>query len=150
MKFEPIFEWDEKNRCASCVLTVGNDTFYGTALCNEKDLDMMNEKTGCEIAYRRAKIKYLQHMKAVLKERLFALKQLYYAMKDSKRFNEKSYENVSLQRQMRFINSDLATVKCLIADEKQDLKTLIDEKDKFYITIRKNRQKAANKANLNK
>lgn len=153
MKFEPIFEWDSENGIASCILTIGNNTFYGTAKCHKMDLDMMSEKTGCDIAYRRAVIKYYQHVKAILKERLFALNQLYYAMKDSKKFNEKSYENRSLQKQIRFTKSDLDTIKEMIANEKQSLKTFIDKKAEFYYMVHMNRirrKEMEEKANLNK
>ena len=61
------------------------------------DQDMMSEKTGCEIANRRAEIMVLKgYVKNELKPRLRALKQLYYSMNRSKYFNEKSYENKML------------------------------------------------------
>ena len=47
-----------------------------------------------------------------------------------------------LQRQIRTINFDLATIKEIIASEQQNLKQYIEEKDKFYVKIRKNRNKA--------
>ena len=47
----------------------------------------------------------------------------------------------------RFTESDLATIKEMVATEKQELKTLIDKKDEFYAIVRKNR---TNKANSNK
>lgn len=59
---------------------------------------MMSEKTGCEIAFRRAKIEVLKSYRDELKIKLEALRQLYYSMNQSNKFNEKSYENKMLQR----------------------------------------------------
>ena len=63
-------------------------------------------------------------------------------MNISYRFNEKSYENKMLQRQIRQINFDLATAKEMIATEQQNLRTYIKEKDEFYNKTRMRRKKA--------
>lgn len=105
---------------------------------------MKSEKTGCEIAFRRAKIHAMQDYKNELKIKLSALNQLYYSMKHSTHFNEKSYENKMLQRQIRLINLDLDTAKEIIANEQKSLKEYIDAKDSFYKNTRarrKNREK---------
>lgn len=102
---------------------------------------MMSEKTGCEIAFRRAKIHALQGYKEILKNKLSSLNQLYYSMKHSTHFNEKSYENKMLQRQIRLITFDLDTTKEIIATEQQNLKEYIDKKDEFYKHTRERRKK---------
>ena len=145
MKNEPIFSWSPEQKCAVCAITDDNKTFYGTAYCDPEDEDMMSEKTGYEIAYRRARIKACRYTKNQLKERLAALNQLYYSMNRSKKFNEKSYENRMLQRQLRLIKDDLATVKDMIATEEQNLRNFIENKDKFYKKVRANRNKAKSK-----
>jgi queuine/archaeosine tRNA-ribosyltransferase len=95
----------------------GEKVFSGSARCHPDDTDMMSEKTGCEIALRRAKINTLKGYRDELKIALNTLNHLYYSMNKSKRFNEKSYENRMLQRRIRQITFDLATTKEMIASE---------------------------------
>lgn len=57
-------------------------------------------------------------------------------MKHSTHFNEKSYENKMLQRQIRMINFDLDAVKNFIADKRKFLKDYIDNKDIAYKKFR--------------
>ena len=135
---KPIFTWEDGE--AICVITDGKKTFYGAASCHPEDEDMMSEKTGCEIALRRAKIKYYRYYRDTLKDKIATLKQFYYTINRSKHFNENSYENIMLQRQIRMTEIDLVTAKEMIAGEEQSLRTYIEEKDKFYKHIRKNRK----------
>lgn len=144
MKNQPIFSWDKEIGLATCILTDGKQLYTGEAQCHPDDIDMMSEKTGCEIAFKRAKIDALKAYRDELKIQLKALNQLYYSINKSKKFNEKSYENLMLQRQIRLISFDLDTAKEMLADEKQNLYTYIQEKEKFYSKIRFNRQKANN------
>lgn len=117
MKNKPIFTWDESTGTASCILSDGEKIFTGFANCHPEDNDMCSEKTGCEIALRRAKINALKDYRNEVKVRLSALNQLYYSMNRSKYFNKKSYENKMLQRQIRLTNFDLDTVKEMIVSE---------------------------------
>lgn len=142
MKNEPIFHWDENTGVSSCILSDGERVYTGFARCHPGDSDMASEKTGCEIALRRARIAALKGYRDELKIRLSALNQYYYSMNMSYKFNEKSYENRMLQRQIRQINFDLDTTKEMIADEELSLRTYIKNKDVFYTQIRKRRQKA--------
>ena len=142
MKNTPIFNWDAETGIASCILSNGEKVFTGFAQCHPDDEDMKGEKTGCEIALRRAKINALRGYRDELKTKLAALNQLYYSMNTSKRFNEKSYENRMLQRQIRQITFDLDTTKEMIAMEEVGLRAYIKSKDVFYIQTRKRRQKA--------
>ena len=141
MKQEPIFNWDPEEGVASCIIKYKNQTFCGVAMCHEEDKDMMSEKTGMEIAYRRATIDYLKYVRDMeLKPALKALKQLYYTMKHSTHFNPKSYENSKLQRHIRMYEFDLETINELIVNERKDLKDYIDKKDEFYKKTRISRQ----------
>ena len=141
MKQEPIFNWDPEEGVASCIIKYKNQTFCGVAMCHEKDKDMMSEKTGMEIAYRRATIDYLKYVRDMeLKPALKALKQLYYTMKHSTHFNPKSYENSKLQRHIRMYEFDLETINELIVNERKNLKDYIDKKDEFYKKTRIGRQ----------
>lgn len=141
MKQEPIFNWDLEEGVASCIIKYKNQTFCGVAMCHEEDKDMMSEKTGMEIAYRRATIDYLKYVRDMeLKPALKALKQLYYTMKHSTHFNPKSYENSKLQRHIRMYEFDLETINEIIIDERKNLKDYIDKKDEFYKKTRIDRQ----------
>lgn len=144
MKHEPIFNWDEKTGTASCILSDGEKVYTGFAQCHPDDEDMKGQKTGCEIAFRRAKINALRGYRDELKIQLKALNQLFYSINKSKKFNSKSYENRMLQRQIRMINFDLATTKEMIANEELNLRAYIKSKDVFYIQTRKRRQKDNN------
>lgn len=141
MKQKPIFNWDPEEGVASCIIKYKNQTFCGVAMCHEEDKDMMSEKTGMEIAYRRATIDYLKYVRDMeLKPALKALKQLYYTMKHSTHFNPKSYENSKLQRHIRMYEFDLETINELIDNERKNLKDYIDKKDEFYKKTRISRQ----------
>jgi hypothetical protein len=144
MKYEPIFSWDEETGTASCILTDGKKTYTGIAMCHPDDEDMKGEKTGCEIALRRANIDVLKAYRDELKTKLAALNQLYYSMKHSTHFNEKSYENRMLQRQIRMTNFDLTVIKEDIATEQQNLREYILKKDIFYKQTRQRRNQANN------
>ena len=143
---EPIFTWDAETKKTTCTIIFDNKQFCGCAYCHPDDDDMASEKTGSEIALRRAMIKAYKYQKLCLKEQLSALKQLYYSMSRSKKFNENSYENKMLQSQISLISFDLATVKETIAMEEQSVKAYIANKEDFYQRIRRNRRKD----NLNK
>ena len=60
-------------------------------------------------------------------------------MNRSKYFNPKSYENKILQRQKRKKQEDIEYTKNAIKEAKNKLNYIINEKDKFYKNIRKNR-----------
>ena len=149
MKHEPIFNWDEETGVASCILSDGEKVYTGFAQCHPDDEDMKGQKTGCEIAFRRAKINTLRGYRDELKIRLSTLKQLYYTMNKSKHFNPKSYENRMLQRQIRMINFDLDTVKEILATEEQNLREYLKNKDDFYVKTRIRREGRIKKANNN-
>ena len=138
---EPVYTWD--GVVATCTITdEAGRTFTGSAYVHEQDMDFASEKTGCTIATSRAAVAYLQSVKKnVLKPQLAALKQLYYSMKHSSRFNPKSYENIMLQRQIAIKEEDIKTVNLEIYKHKAFLKEFIDTKEIFYQNTRKARAK---------
>lgn len=135
---DTTFDFDKEHRITYCYIVDNkNRMTIGTAMCHEDDVDMMSWRTGEEIAFRRAKMDALRtHRDVDLLPRLSALKQLYYSMKHSSKFNPKSYENIMLQRQIRAIEFDLSTIKEILAYEHQNLKEYIQGKDKIYKRIR--------------
>lgn len=144
-KNDALYEWDEETGVATCILIKNNIPYVGCATCSPNDEDMKSQKTGFHIAELRAQIKYLQQIKYDLRVRLSALNQLYYSMNRSKRFNEKSYENKMLSRQIHLTKEDLNLIYDLINEYKEEVKTYINDKDEFYKTIRRNREKDKNK-----
>lgn len=134
-----IHNWDEESKCATCIIQDKNQTFYGLATCHPDDEDMMNKNTGLEIATRRAEIKYYKFQRNTLKIKLSSLNQLYNSIKNSQKFNPKSYESRMLKRQIFILNSELDIIKEIIANLQENLTTYINLKDEFYQGIRKNR-----------
>lgn len=125
-----------------CIISHKSRTFIGQAKCAEEDKDMMNEKTGCEIARQRAIIKILTTRRDELKLELSSLKKFQYTVNQSKYYNEKDYIAVMLQRKINQYQDDLEITKELLAAQKEDLKNYLKNKANFYKKIRKNRQEA--------
>lgn len=136
MRKEPTFMYADGETI--CKL---DDHIFGVAVCHPDDKDMMNERTGQEIAYRRAEIQAYRKYRDEVKVRLSALNQLYYSMNRSKHFNPKSYENKMLQRQIHLLQDDLDTVNGVLATLQESLRDYLQKKDEFYKQIRKNRQR---------
>lgn len=145
MKYEPLFDWNEEARTATCLLTdYQSRHYFGMATCHEDDTDMMSEKTGKEIAFKRAKIQALRGYRDELKQQLKSLKELYYSMNQSTKFNPSSYEAKMLNRKIKTIELDISTAKELIRSEQQELLEYIKGKDAFYNKVRSNRKKVNN------
>ena len=140
MKYQPIFDWDAETSTAACVLTDGQHYFTGTARCHEDDNDMCSQKTGEEIAYRRARIEYLKFYRDTLKIQLDSLRQFYYSISHSKKFNSQSYEIKMLYRHIDRLKFDLNYAREIIVEERNSLKNYIDSKEKVYQKIRKIRE----------
>ena len=131
-------EFHFENGIAKCTLYNNYGVFEGVAKCHPDDFDMESEKVGCEIAYSRATINSLIHARDnVIKPSLKALKQLYYSMKHSKKFNKKSYEAKMLWSQIRNWEIDLATICNMITTERKMLSDYIHTKEALYQNIRK-------------
>lgn len=146
----PIMDWNPETGIATCTITIKGNTFCGVAKCCEEDRDMMSEKTGYAIAYTRARIKYYLHVRDnEIKPALKALRHLYNNISCGSNFNPKSHENVLLRRSIHLKEIELDTIKDLLDSEKQDLNTLLKEKDLFYRRIRANRSAKADPVGQN-
>ena len=146
MKREPVYTWDAATGTATCTLTDNkNNTFVGKAHCHQEDSDMMSERTGYEIASRRAYITYLCHIRDnELKPALSALLELKSEIVHSTRFNKKSYESKSLYRKIVQKQEELDVIREEIKREKAFLKIYLSNKDNFYSAIRKKRNSDKN------
>ena len=141
----PIFHYDKETGCSTCVIETKYGKFSGTACCHPDDMDMASEKVGCEIAYSRAAVNSLKYERDnVIKPSLKALKQLYYSMNRSKRFNPKSYEYKMLKRQIECWEFDLAVIGDMIDTERTWIRDYINTKEALYQNIRANRNNGQN------
>ena len=144
-KIKPILHYDKETGCSTCVIETKYGKFSGTACCHPDDMDMASEKVGCEIAYSRAAIDSLKYERDnVIKPSLKALKQLYYSMNRSKRFNPKSYEYKMLKRQIECWEFDLAVIGDMIDTEKTWIRDYLNTKEALYQNIRANRNNGQN------
>ena len=144
-KIKPIFHYDKETGCSTCIIETKYGKFSGTACCHPDDMDMASEKVGCEIAYSRAAIDSLKYERDnIIKPSLKALKQLYYSMNRSKKFNPKSYEYKMLKRQIECWEFDLAVVNDMIDTEKTWIRDYINTKEALYQNIRANRNNGQN------
>ena len=144
-KIKPIFHYDKETGCSTCVIETKYGKFSGTACCHPDDMDMASEKVGCEIAYSRAAIDSLKYERDnVIKPSLKALKQLYYSMNRSKKFNPKSYEYKMLKRQIECWEFDLAVIGDMIDTERTWIRDYINTKEALYQNIRANRNSGQN------
>lgn len=132
-KEKVIYNYNEDTGIAFCTIYEYGLEFMGAALCHPDDKDMKSERTGCEIANRRAYIHLLCHERDnIIAPQLKALKQLYYSINKSKNFNKKGYAEKALYRHVRMLEHDLTAIKAEIATERQSLKDYIEGKEKFY------------------
>ena len=144
-KIKPIFHYYKETGYSTCIIETKYGKFSGTACCHPDDMDMASEKVGCEIAYSRAAIDSLKYERDnVIKPSLKALKQLYYSMNRSKKFNPKSYEYKMLKRQIECWEFDLAVINDMINTERTWIRDYINTKEALYQNIRANRNSGQN------
>lgn len=141
MKHETTYNFDKETGITTCIITDGNDVFYGIAKCAPEDRDMMNENTGCIIAENRASVKMLQYQRNILKYKYDAIHQYIYTINQSKKYNSNDYYVRQAFRQMRMYKEDIATIDEYIDKLKTSLRQFINDKDNFYKKIRANREK---------
>ena len=142
---EPKFNWHPEIGACTCEIIVDGKKYMGAAICSEEDKDMMNERTGQQIAHQRAIINYYKDVKDnQILPALKALRHLYYTMNQSSQFNPKGYEARMLYRQIRIKKEELEDLQALIKDTKDSLKNFIDKKDAFYKNIRQIRKNKNN------
>lgn len=145
MNNTPQFYFNEEDGSSMCIITSRNKTYVGTAQCADTDRDMLSEKTGCQIAYHRAAINMLKDQRDTISTELQGLKKYYYTICQSKYYDDNSYMANMLKRQIEMREESLAELRDLIIDEKNKLVNYMNQKAKFYESIRK-----ARKANSSK
>lgn len=135
------FSWDSETGIAICVIEYSGEKFYGKAVCHDSDMDFLSERTGCSIAESRALIKQMKYIKKCeLMPELKALKNTYHVMTVNKNFNHDSVEARIMRRHIKMKEAEILDIKNTITKEKEALSYYINEKDKLYKKLRKNKQ----------
>lgn len=145
MNNTPQFYFNPDDGSSMCIISSKNKTYIGTAQCSDNDRDMMNEKTGCEIAYHRATINMLKDQKDNLVIELQGLKKYYYTVCRSKHYDDNSYMANMLKRQIEMREESVEELKNIIIDEKNKLINYMNKKAKFYESVRKSRKAKSDK-----
>ena len=138
---EQNYLYDKDSGISTYIIEYEGQYFTGIAHCALEDKDMQNEKTGINIAQRRAIIKLFQYRRNELKHKLAALNQLYYSVNKSKKYDSHGYMENMLEHQRQQIQEELNTMKDALKDEQEDLQLYLKNKNEFYKKIRANRNK---------
>ena len=143
------FAYDEETGVTTCTLQdTKRNTYIGEARCHPDDVDMKNKMTGSEIAYRRAYIKYLKHVRDTeFVPQLSVLKHMYSCMEQAADFNPKDNNIRLMKRAIDNYSAAVDMVREAIRDERNDLHTYMTDKAKLYKLIRDRR--ASNMAKNN-
>lgn len=143
------FAYDEENGITTCTLQdTKHNTYIGEARCHPDDVDMKNKMTGSEIAYRRAYIKFLKHMRDTeFVPQLSILKHMYSCMEQAADFNPKDNNIRLMKRAIDNYSAAVDMIRSAIRDERNDLHTYMTDKAKLYKLIRERR--ASNTAKNN-
>lgn len=135
------YKWYEDSKCCKAsIKTPTGETIEALAICHPEDEDMCTQKTGEIIAGYRLYIKVQQYNKNYnLRPQLKALLHLQSLYKRDPSYNEQSYENRTLRRQIKLLEAEIHYTKASIDQARKDLKEYIDLKDSFYKKIRAKR-----------
>lgn len=137
-----IYNYDKENNKAQCIIKDKEIKFVKEAYCHPDDIDFCSEKTGNTIAAFRASIAQLQHERDnVIKPALKVVKHLYGCLAAGKNFSPTNHETAMVKRELDRLEDELTAVNFSIKELKIQLKKYINDKDKFYQKIRKERSK---------
>lgn len=135
------YKWDKETgtTIASVILIDGNK-IEAEAHCHPDDMDMCNEQTGHVLADFKLLVKAYQYQKNhVLQPKLKMLLHLKSLFERNPNYNKNSYENKMLYKQIALLKQEIAEVKYLIENTKQQRREYINLKDAFYKKIRAKR-----------
>lgn len=135
----PIFAWDENSGCASCIISVDNHNFVGTATCHENDKDMCSKLVGQEIAFKRAYIDFLKYFRELFEHKLHSFEVLLKELKDSPKYSENNYAIIKIQKEILNLKRSLSDTRKTIKNTKRNLDNYIQMKEEFYQKIRERR-----------
>lgn len=138
---EPVFSYDKETGATLCILTdTKQHEFIGVAQCHPDDIDMQNQMTGCEIAFRRAYIKYLKAVRDMeIVPQLNILKHMYTCMEQAADFNPKDNNARLMRRSIENYAAAADVIRENIRNNRNDLYKYMTEKGKLYQSIREKR-----------
>lgn len=137
-----VINYDDVTKITTATLYMNGIGYVAYAKCHEEDWDMASELTGSHIATERALILYDMYVKNnCLAPGLKALEDLYSNMKNSKGFNEDSFEARRIRREIYKARLRVGVKREEIAKRKATLKSYMDKKNDFYKKVRNNREK---------
>lgn len=135
----PTFSWDEKTGSTLCIIAHGDKNYCGYAQCAEEDMDMKSKMVGCEIAYCRAVIRFLQAEKERIHLQKQALEHLYSTFPDTDILtNSKATQR--LKKEIKNLQLDFCDAQKSINSMKQYLREYIIAKDNLHNKIRESRK----------
>lgn len=144
MQSNPEFTYDEELGLTTCVFEIDNVKYGGTAKCHPNDVDMKNHLTGSEIAFRRACISYLKHLRDYdIVPKLEILKHMYSCMEQAASFNPKDNNARLMRRAIEDYSLSAKSVRETIREERDNLYKYMEDKAKVYKHIRSRRLKEA-------
>ena len=130
-------DWNEELGMAQCVI---NDTSngvmlvgYGRAVCCDEDEKYKSKITGYYIAETRARIDIMCKKRDYeLRPAIMALEHVLATMEHSTKYDPNSYEAKRIRKELKNLKNDLHIVRSIITDEKNALKTYLEQKDAIY------------------
>ena len=141
MKTKVTFDFNEDNRETICTIRYGNHVCIGRACCHPDDIDMMNNLTGQDIAYKRACIKLAKSEIKEMKIELKALQNFYKRVIQSNKIEEKCYVLYQLKKELNVLTTDIELFETQKTILENSLKTKLVAKEAFYQQLRKMRDK---------
>lgn len=134
-------KWDSENGIATCILTDRGARYIGTAHCHDQDKDFCSEKTGLEIAEKRAMLKLAKKFKNDTLIKYETLKRMYNILANNGKVPEGSYELEVIKREMAATYSYYLMYKEGIRAMYQELDEYIKNKATIYSILRRNRSR---------
>lgn len=123
----------------TCKRKVHDKIYRGIAKCHPNDYDFENELTGQHYAFVRTLIKEMREQREEIKAELKALNHVYDILNQNNKVSKKSIECYTIRRQIKLKERDLQDIKDLINETQKNLRLTINNKDKLYNAIRKQR-----------
>jgi hypothetical protein len=140
------FDWQPEYGLATCTLTTKKGkVIEGNALCHPDDSIVQSEYVGCDLAELRALGNYLVEVRDnELKPGLAALKQYYYSINQSKRFNPNSYEARMLKRQICRLEAEIKEYNARIDANKAVIKAFLARIEKSAQKLKEVKSRKSN------
>lgn len=117
-----------------------NKVYFGETQCYPEDFDVESKLIGQHIAAERALIQAMMGAVQDMKKEFKVLRQFYYTINHSKKYNPKSYEAYMLKRQLNKRETNIKLVQQAIDEKRKCLYEYIQDKDKTHKLLRKIRK----------